>query len=460
MTLRPASLTEAPVLRSIAGAGLANLLASVVLVGRNLLDGYYAARVSTDALASFTLVIPVILLLIGLSQGVSVAAGNVLSTRTGAGTPPSASFVRHAALVALGAGCAIAALLAVVAPAAMGLYQATPDVLDRAVTLALWIVAGVPVLFLYGVSTALLRALGDAAGAAKAATTGLLGGVAATPLLVFALPPFPSDPLIGIALGLQLGYATTTVLVALRLRRHGLLGGRVERAALRRDLADFARLGVPVTLTNLVTLGAAFVVTGVMANAGKETTAAYGVVSRVDQFALIVVNSVILALVPFVGQNFGAGLRDRVRAGVMSALALMLGCWALLGTVLALAAPRVAELFDLPADAAQIATGWLRLSALAFFFQGVAMTTIALLQVLGRPRLALACNAVQLYALLLPWLLFLARDDDPAVLYRAIAGSQVVTGTVFLLAGCWLVHRWSRQPKMSEELETTSVAEA
>ncbi|CCH32404.1 MatE-like domain efflux pump [Saccharothrix espanaensis DSM 44229] len=440
--MRPrASLTEAPVLRSIAGAGLANLLASVILVGRNLLDGFYAAAVSTDALASFTLVIPIIFLLIGLSQGVSVAASNVLATRTGAGTPPSPDFVRHAAFAALTTALALGLLLAVAAPAAMSLYRADPEVLDHAVVLARWLIAGMPVLFLYGVSTAMLRALGDAPGAAKAATAGLLVGVAATPLLVFVTPPFPDDPLVGIALGLQLGYACTTVLVALRLRRRGLLGGRIDRATLRADLSAFARLGVPVALTNLVTLGAAFLITGVVSNAGTDATAAYGVVSRVDQFALIVVNSVILALVPFVGQNFGAGRPDRVRQGVLSALALMLGCWVLLGTVLALAAPAVAELFGLPGEAAVTATGWLRLSALAFIFQGVTMTAVALLQVLGRPGLALVANAVHLYALLVPWLFLLASGDDPAVLYQAVAGAQITTGVAFLLIGAWVLRR-------------------
>ncbi|MEU5878730.1 MATE family efflux transporter [Spirillospora sp. NPDC047279] len=442
MRLRPtAPLTEAPVTRSIAGAGLLNLLASIVLVGRNLLDGYYAARVSTDALASFTLVFPIIFLLIGLSQGVSVAVGNTLARRTGAGTAPSGSYVRHAALAALAAGGALAILLSVVAPAAMGLYEAEPDILDRSVTLARWLIAGMPVLFLYGTTTALLRALGDAAGATRAATAGLLAGVAVTPLLVFAVPPFPSDPLVGIAIGQLLGYACTTCLVALRLWRRGLLTGRTDRAALPSDLAAFARLGGPVALTNLVSLGAMFMVTGTMADAGRATTAAYGLVSRIDQFSLIIVNSVILALVPFVGQNSGAGRRDRVRQGILSALGLMLGCWALLGTALTIAAPWITALFGLPDGTATQATGWLRLSALAFFFQGVVITGVALLQVLGRPRVALAAIAAHLYGLQLPLLLILARGGDPARLYWAVAGSQIVTGSVFLVIGGWLVRR-------------------
>ncbi|MFI9627973.1 MATE family efflux transporter [Streptomyces sp. NPDC052042] len=451
MSLRPrAPLTEAPVMRSIAGAGLANLLTSVILVARNLLDGYYAARVSTDALASFALVIPVIMLLIGLSHGVSVAAGNVLTTRSGKGTPPTPAFVCHAVVTALGTGLVLAALLGAAAPVAIDLYGAAPEIREHALTLAMWLIMGMPVLFLYGVLTALLRALGDAAGAARAATAGLLIGVAVTPLLVFLVPPFPDAPLVGIALGLQVGYALTSVLVAVRLKRHGLLGGRPDKATFRSDLTEFARRGLPVAMTNLVTLGAAFGVTGVMAQAGREATAAFGVVSRLDLFPLTVVNAIVLAVVPFVGHNFGAGNKDRVRRGITAALTLMLCSWAVLGTILAVAAPTVARLFGLTGGTAAMATDWLRLSALAFFFQGVTMTSIALLQVMERPRTALLANIAYLYALQLPWLVFLA-DGGTEGLYRAVAGSQIVAGSAFLLVGAWLLLRRSRMAHMSTE---------
>lgn len=429
------AIISGPVLRPIAVMSLTNLPAMAILLCRNLLDAFYASRVSVGSLEAFTLVIPITLLLVGLSQGISIAAGTVLSTRLGTGVQITRQFILHALIAALLGGALLSAILLALLPAGFSLYHVNVEVLDNAREMATWQIAAMPVLFLYGVLTALLRAMGDTYACARAATAGLLTGVTTTPLLVFIVLKYSTNPVLGISIGLQVGYACTAIIVLVRLRSRGLLGGGPDKSALANDLRSFAKIGTPVILTNLTTLAAVFVITGVIAGSGADAVAAFGVVSRLDQFALTIVNAIILSLLPFVSQNAAAANWWRVRRGVVSAVELMAGCWLVVGLGMALGAPWIIALFNLPVDSRELAIQWLRLTAFAFLFEGLIVTAIDLYQVVHRPRTALIGNLIYLYALQLPALLWAAARHDTAALYLAITGAQVAAGVALLIFG-------------------------
>lgn len=428
------SLLDAPVLRSLAGSSLANLAASLALVSRNLLDGYYAAQLSTTTLAAFTLALPIVFLTIGLSQGLSVAVGNILARRAGRGERADALYVRNAALAAALGGSMLALPLFAALPWLFAAYGADAAVLVPARRFATALLAGMPLLFLYGVATAMLRALGDARAAARATTTGLAFGALLTPLLTFGVG-LPQDwALVGIAVGLAAGYAMTTVLVARQLARRGLLVRRGNAARWREDSRAFVRAALPVIGNNLVALAALFVMTGVVAGAGREAVAALGVVSRIEQFALVLMNAVVLALVPFVAQNFAAGRSDRVVSAFGWSTLLMLAGALPVALVLLIANAQIGRVFALPPEGLRVAQSWLALAGVAFFFQGITLAGTGVLQALRRPRLALLITLLRLYALMLPALFWLSANSGAPLWYWAVSGAQILSGSAFLLA--------------------------
>jgi len=415
---------------------LSNLGASSVLVVRNLLDSYYAARISTDALAALTMTVPVTALMIGLSQGLSVCAGNAVAMRRRtAGSPGEAADSAPAAITAaLLGGFALA--LALFALSMLARAWIEHPMLSRAASLVAWLGAGAPLLFLYGTLTSLLRGLQHAAASARATTIGLTSGAVLTPCLIFAgdglATTTGSDPLVAIAIGLAAGYGLACALAAWELRR---LGVSTTPCLDSSPVLRLLRSSVPVTVNNLVALGAIFAIVGFAGAAGTLDAAAFGVVFRIEQFCLVALNAVVLAMVPLAASAIGAGDAHRFRRTVHQGLiALGIG-GAVLAVALIALAPTLAEHFELPAQARQLASFWLRAAAVALVLQAVTICATAVLQI-RRPALALRFTAARLYVITLPALAIVGAHRE-GLLYPTISAVQIVVGLAAICALPW-----------------------
>lgn len=72
-------------------------------------------------------------------------------------------------------------------------------------------------------------------------------------------------------------------------------------------------MAVPATTTNLFFPLITAVITALVAGFGPEAVVGFGVATRLESIVLIVIFALQASLAPFVGQNYGAFLMDRVR---------------------------------------------------------------------------------------------------------------------------------------------------
>jgi len=425
-----------PLARTLLAGALANSGAAAVLVLRNLLDGYYAAQLSAEAMAALTLTVPVSLLLIGLSQGISVVTANRIAVGSKNPRHDDAALISHASLAALLYGTVSAVLLWMLFPLLISAYGTDLRLVPRATAVGGGILASAPLLFLFGTLTATLRGLGSAAGAARATVVGLgLGAAASALFMLGAVPWFSQEPLLGIPAGLALGYGAAISIAACELRelrRQNVCRGQFALQQGACVTAGIARAAMPIVANNLVGLAAMFVVFGMAARAGVETTAAFGTVYRIEQFGMIALNGIVLAIAPLAARHWNE--RDKLRELVATGLALQLALCVVLGGALALGAGPISRVFDLPAPASALVVTWLGYLSVSLFFQGVTLTCTVLLQI-RRPANALLLTGLRLYGCLLP-LLWLITPHAPAAVYPLMCCVQVVSG------GAWLAFLW------------------
>src|SRR5690606_32686220 len=137
------------------------------------------------------------------------------------------------------------------------------------------------------------------------------------------------DPLLifGFDLGLD-GAAISTVLSRIFMLAIGIHGAhrvhRLVRLPDRKRLSAAARpffaIGLPAVLTQIATpVGNAFV-TGQIATFGDAAVAGWAIIGRLTPVAFGVIFSLSGAVGPILGQNFGAGLFDRLTATMRDSL--------------------------------------------------------------------------------------------------------------------------------------------
>ena len=123
---------------------------------------------------------------------------------------------------------------------------------------------------------------------------------------------------------------------------------------------------------------------------------------RLESLVLIGVGAFGAAMTPFIGQNYGAGQCDRVRAafGFGTKIALVLGISMMV--LLAVAARPLAALFNDDPKVIAAAVQFLWIIPISYGLQGIAAMSIETFNALNRPLHATALISIRLFALAVP----------------------------------------------------------
>jgi Na+-driven multidrug efflux pump len=210
-----------------------------------------------------------------------------------------------------------------------------------------------------------------------------------------------TDPLLIFGFGLGVyGAAWATVISRLAFLAVGLHGairvhdllGVPSVAGVRRDAASIMGIGLPAIMANLATPVAAVYVTRVWSDFGVAAVAGGAIVDRVIPLAFGVIFALTGSIGPIIGQNYGAGMIDRVRRALSDAFVLAVGYSLVAWLVLAAIAPWIAALFDARGESADFVLLFCRWGASAWVFVTCLFVANTAFNNLGFPLLAMIFN--------------------------------------------------------------------
>jgi putative MATE family efflux protein len=398
-------LTEGPVGETIIKLTLPMILAMIGMVAFNLVDTFFVGHLGTDELAALSFTFPVILVINSIALGLGVGASAVISRAIGEGD--------HYRVKRLTTDGLILSVVVVMAFVVLGLSTIQPvfrmlGATERTLPLIkqymkIWYL-GMGFVVIPMVGNNAIRATGDT----KTPSIIMLVAVAANatmdPLLIFGLGPFPRLEIAGAALATVISRATT-FLVALWVlgRRDKMLTSSFP--SLKAVVDSWKRIlfiGVPTAGTRVILPVSIGIVTRLVASYGIEAVAGFGVATRIEFFALTLVRALSAVLMPFVGQNWGAGKLGRVANGVGYSERISLVWGGLVFVALAVAARPLASIFNDTPEVVEVAVLYMRIVPIGYGIYGVALLVIAALNALNRPLHAAALSVLHMFVLYVP----------------------------------------------------------
>ncbi|SEP38614.1 putative efflux protein, MATE family [Methylobacterium sp. ap11] len=386
----PARFVTGSTLRHVAvmaATGSVGLMAIFVV---DLLSLLYIARLGDPVLTAavgFATIVQIFA--VSINIGMMIAVGALVSRALGAGEVERARRLAASALVlaVVAAGLVTALLLPLLAPL-LRLIGAGPETVPAARTF-LWIALPSSLAMALGMGfSGVLRAIGDARRGMNVTLAGAAVTAVLDPLLIF-----------GLNLGVE-GAAITTVVARLAFAWVGYSGAvgvhrMVARPRLAEVLADagpILRVALPTVLTNLAPPVASAFLAHVMAGFGTATVAGNAVVDRLVPVAFGGLFALSGAVGPILGQNWGAGRFDRMRATLRDA-ALVTGLYvAVVWLALLLARAPLTALFGLDGAAADLLAFFCLAGGAIWFFNGLLFLGNASFNNLGFPLTASALN--------------------------------------------------------------------
>ncbi len=354
----------------------------------NVVDSFYAGRISTEALAAMALSFPVFFIIIAISGGLSRGASALIANAIGANDKEEES--------TLSGQVFSLAILSGICVSIVGLTSATPlfhilgasgSYLQLAKDYTSPLFIGAIFFLLNSMSNAILLAHGDSKTYGRTLVIGFFLNLILDPWFLYGGFGLP-------AMGIK-GIAWATVLIQ-ALGAIYLLSVVVHRGHVTRHCAEhlipklkiyrqILRQGIPTSF-NLMSIALGFfVITYFLKFYGEASVAAFGVGTRIEQIALLPAIGLSSAIVSIVGQNNGAGQTDRVRECVH--LCFKYGLYLIVTAsilLFAFATPLV-RLFTNDPEVIQVGTKYVRIVAFIQWSYVSGFVYIGFLQALKRP---------------------------------------------------------------------------
>lgn len=415
---RSVNVTDGPLLKPLVILSLPIVLTNLLQVGYNLADTFWVGRLGQPAVAALSFSWAIVFLVISLSLGFSIAGTVLVAQHKGAG---NLDHVGHVAGQTISLVVAVSLLFSVVgyllAPWLLQLVGAVPGTTEyeMAVTYTRTMFIGIPFIFSFFVFQSLLQGWGDTRTPLYLMAFGVGLNVIVDPFFILGF----QDNVVFAWLGLQSlestlfaatgfagfgvqGAAIATILargigaaIGIWLLVSGSVGITISAADFAPDWETIRRIfsiGAPASLEVSTKALSVTILTALVAVAGAEAVAAYGIGSRVTSMVVLPALGLARGVETVVGQNLGAQQVDRAKRGVRIAIGIVIGCFLVFGLGVYLFAPLIVSVFVTGMGApavVEIGSEYLQIVAASYVFLGVFFVIQGGFRGSGRTRLAL-----------------------------------------------------------------------
>jgi len=357
----------------------------------NVVDTYFAGLISTQALASLSLSLPVYFIIIATGTGVSTGATALIANAMGAGKREEAKlYAAQAVSFGILTALALTVFGLLVSPFLFRLLGATGNYLSMVLDYMNTLFLGTVFFMVLYMLNAILNGQGETKPFRNFLIVGFFLNIGLDPWFMYGGFGVPAMGVVGIALATLVAQMVGCVYLAYKVLQRGLLSKQDLANVLPRlePFKEIARQGLPASV-NMLTVGMGiFVITYFVSLFGKEAVAAYGSAMRVEQIVLVPSIGLNISTLTLVAQNNGARLFDRIRQTLDTALsygAVLMG----IGTVLVLVgADYLMTFFTEDPSVIRMGATYLRIDALVFYAYVVLFAHVAALQGMKRPMVA------------------------------------------------------------------------
>ena len=418
------------------------MIGLISVMGANLIEAVYIGRVSANALAALSFTFPLIMLFQGISMGLAVGASSVVARTLGAGDREKGKLLITHCLFLVTILVFVACIVAYhYVDLFFLLLGADETVLPMAVDyIHIWIF-GLPFFTIAMVGSTLMRAAGDAVTPGYLMTVGSILHILISPLFIFGMFGAPEMGLSGAALGFVLARSVSFIMYTyvIWIKDKLLI---FETAGFISSCKAILHVGLPAMASNMIQPLSMSIITRLLAGHGSVVVAGFGVASRIESVAVIVIISQSMSIAPFIGQNWGAKIYERVTRGMNLAngLAIVWGVFAY--AVLFFMAQPIISLISEDKGVVDAAVTYLLIVPISIGFMGILMNSSSCFNALGLPMPPLILTFLQMIVIQIPLALLGNHLWGYTGIFAAAAATISLLGVI---AWFWLRRELARR---------------
>ena len=415
-------MKEKPIFPLLLSMSLPMVISMAVNSLYNIVDSYFVAKISEDAMTALSLVFPIQNFINAVAIGFGVGINAMIAQYLGAGRRDKADeALTQGMVLAVIHGIVMMILCIIGIPYFLRLFTTDANVIALGVRYA-------TIVFSFSVILSVnltFEKMNQAIGNMKITMISLLIGcglnIILDPMIIFGIGPFPELGIAGAALATGFGQCVPIVIyIAAYLKRPKRVAFRREYLHLTREVTKrLYSIGVPAILNMALTSVLTTALNAILAAFSQTYVLVLGIYYKLQTFLYMPANGIIQGMRPLIGYNYGAGEHKRVEQ--LYRLTLLLNiCIMTAGMILCLTIPgKLMGAFAENPQTIQNGVTALHIICFGFILSAVSVTACGALEGLGKGIPSLLISLSRYVVLIIPLALIFSRFFGAAGVWHA-----------------------------------------
>ena len=396
----------------------------------NVVDSYFVAKLSQDALNAVSLAFPLQTLIISFCGGTGVGMNALLSRSLGAKDQPSADRAANVGIFLFLCNGLFFALLGLLLAEPFFRFQTdNAEIIRHGVAYIRVCLGCAFAISLQFCTERLLQSTGRSSLSMISQISGAVCNIILDPIMIFGLFGFPRLEVMGAAVATVVGQLVAVIVgFILNVRKNPDIHLRLSAIRPHKQtILEIYRIGIPSIVMQSIGSVMTFTMNKILIGFTEAATAVFGCYFKLQSFIFMPVFGLNNAMVPIVAYNYGAKRSDRlkktVRLSIITAVCIMS-----IGTALFELLPaKLLGFFSPSEEMLGVGTVALRIIGVHFPLAGFCIVAGSVAQALGKPIYALITSVCRQLVVLLPAAFLLSLTGKLALVWLAFPIAEVVS---------------------------------
>ena len=432
-------MKEKKILPLVLSMSLPMVLSMAVNSLYNIIDSYFVAKLSEDAMTALALVYPVQNFINAIAIGFGIGINACVAFHLGANDTRHTNQTATLGLfLSLIHGIILTITCISIMPFFLHIFSSNEEIIGLALTYSSRAFLFSTVITLQLFFEKIYQSIGQMKVTMFCMICGFTANIILDPLMIFGIGCFPAMGIAGAAYATGIGQ-TLSLLIYIFLYTFKPIPIKIKRNCMKFDKAIITKLysvGISATLTLALPSLLISVLNGILAGFSEKYVLVLGVYYKLQTFIYLTANGIIQGIRPLMGYNYGANEYERVHKIYTTTLKLTAGVMAV-GTLLSWLIPgQLIGLFTSSTQTIEIGTTALHIISLGFIVSAVSVTCSGALEGLGKGIPSLCISLLRYMIIIVPAALIFSSILGASGVWWAFCFTEFVTAIL-----SWVIYK-------------------
>lgn len=405
----------------------------------NIIDSYFVAKISDDAMTALSLVYPAQNLMTAIAVGFGIGMNARIAFCLGAGQKEQADKATSTGmLLSVIHGIILMIVCMLLMPWFLKMYTENDNVIRMGLEYANRVFL-FSVIIMLGISLEkIFQAVGRMKVSMISMMCGFISNIVLDPLMIFGIGPFKEMGMAGAAYATGIGQ-TITLLVYVGFCVLSPLPVEFSKNSISFEAELMKKLysvGIPASLNMALPSLMISAMNGILAEFSEKYVLVLGAYYKLQTFIYLSANGIIQGIRPIISFNYGVGEKKRV-SQVFRTTLILTAIVMLIGQVLSFAIPRqMIGIFTSSQETIDIGVMALHIISCGFVISAVSVTSCGALEALGKGIPSLIISLCRYAIVIIPIAYVTSQSIGAKGVFVAFPITEILSGIASFIITC------------------------